>query len=116
MKRYCRTTEEPTFENTIDPLDTAGKLLTNVSAVFFAQSSANTNDSLQKIEMEMSPKLSVYRDEILLNPVLFKKIKSIYENQAKFNLNDEQKFLLENLYKNFVRNGALLISNRSGYT
>jgi peptidyl-dipeptidase Dcp len=100
--------EDPTFLNTIYPLDTLGKLLTNVSSVFFGLSSANTNDSLQQIEMEISPKLSVYRDEIFLNPVLFKKVKSIYENQSKYNLSDEEKFLLENLYKNFVRNGALL--------
>jgi peptidyl-dipeptidase Dcp len=108
LAKILQNSGEPTFENTINQLDTLGKLLTNVSAVFFAQTSANTNDTLQQIEMEMSPKLSVYRDEILLNPVLFEKIKSIYENQAKFNLDDEQKFLLENLYKNFVRNGALL--------
>jgi peptidyl-dipeptidase Dcp len=79
-----------------------------VSAVFFSQTSANTDDSLQKIEIEISPKLSAYRDEIFLNPVLFKRVKSIYENQTKFNLDDEQKFLLENLYKSFVRNGANL--------
>jgi len=108
LAKILENSEEPTFQNTIDPIDTLGKLLTNVSAVFFAQSSANTNDSLQQIEMEISPKLSVYQDEILLNPVLFQKIKSIYDNQAKFNLNDEQKFLLENLYKDLVRNGALL--------
>jgi peptidyl-dipeptidase Dcp len=43
-----------------------------------------------------------------LNPDLFKRVKSVYENQARFNLNDEQKYLLENLYKGFVRNGANL--------
>ncbi|TAL60490.1 MAG: peptidase M3, partial [Bacteroidetes bacterium] len=98
----------PTFENTIVPYDKAGQLLTNVSSVFFSQSNANTNDSLQKIEIDISPVLSVYRDEILLNAELFKKIKSVYDNQAQFNLNPEQKFLLENLYKGFVRNGANL--------
>jgi len=108
LQKILQDTGEPTFENTITSLDTLGKLLTNVSAVFFAQSSAHTNDSLQQIEMEITPKLSVYRDEIFLNPVLFQKVKSIYENQAKFNPDNEQKFLLENLYKNFVRNGALL--------
>jgi peptidyl-dipeptidase Dcp len=76
--------------------------------VFFSQTAANTNDTLQKIEVEISPKLSGYRDEILLNPELFKKVKSIYENRDNFNLDDEQKFILENLYRNFVRNGALL--------
>jgi peptidyl-dipeptidase Dcp len=99
---------EPDFENTINALDKAGVLLSNISAVFFAQSQANTNDSLQKIEVEISPKLSAFQDEIRLNPDLFKKVKSVYENQAKFNLNDEQKFLLENLYKGFIRNGANL--------
>jgi Zn-dependent oligopeptidases len=108
LDKILQNKEEPTFVNTIDPLDTMGKLLTKVSSVFFSQTSANTSDSLQKIEMEVSPKLSEYRDEILLNPVLFKKVKSIYENQARFKLDDEQKFLLENLYKDFVRNGALL--------
>jgi len=108
LEIILKNSEEPTFQNTIYPLDTLGKLLTNVSAVFFGQSSANTNDSLQIIEMEITPKLSVYRDEIFLNPVLFQKVKSIYENQAKFSLTDEEKFLLENLYRNFVRNGANL--------
>ncbi len=86
----------------------AGELLTRVSHVFFAQTSANTNDSLQNIEMEISPKLAGYNDEIRLNPDLFKRVKQVYDNQAKFNLNPEQKFILENLYKEFVRNGANL--------
>jgi peptidyl-dipeptidase Dcp len=99
---------EPTFDNTVLAFDNVGDLLTKVSAVFFSQSSANTNDSIQKIEVEISPLLSAYRDEILLNAELFKRVKSVYDNQAKFNLNPEQKFLLENLYKGFVRNGANL--------
>ena len=76
--------------------------------VFIAQSSANTNDSLQAIQMEISPKYAGYLDEILLNERLFKKIKEVYDNQAEFNLTAEQKFNLENLYKKFVRNGANL--------
>ena len=109
LEKILQNKEEPNFLNTIDPLDQMGKLLTKVSSVFFAQTSANTNDSLQKIEMEISPKLSEYRDEIFLNPVLFLKVKLIYDNKAKFNLDNEQEFILENLYKNFVRNGALLV-------
>ncbi|HNW57690.1 MAG TPA: M3 family metallopeptidase [Bacteroidales bacterium] len=108
LEKILKSKEEPTFANTVEPLDNMDPLLTKVTFVFFAQTSANTNDSLQNIEVEISPKLSEYQDEILLNQSLFKRIKSIYENQAKFNLDDEQKFILENLYKNFVRNGALL--------
>jgi len=100
--------ENPTFQNTVETFDKVGDLLTNVSQVFFSQSSANTNDSLQKIEVEVSPLLSSYRDEILLNPALFKRIKSVYDNQATFKLTPEQQFLLENFYKSFVRNGANL--------
>lgn len=108
LQKILDNKEEATFLNTIDPLDSMGSLLTRVSSVFFSQTAANTNDSLQKIEVEISPKLSEYKDEIMLNPLLFKRVKSIYENRDKSTLDDEQKFLLENLYRNFVRNGALL--------
>ncbi len=100
--------KQPTFKNTIEAFDKGGDLLTRVMSVFFAQTQANTNDSLQSIEVEISPKLSAFNDEIRLNPQLFKRVKAVYENQNKFKINDEQKFLLENLYKGFVRNGANL--------
>lgn len=108
LAKILENKEAPTFLNTIDPLDTMGSLLTKVSSVFFGQSSANTNDSLQKIEVKISPELSEYRDEIMLNPELFKRIKTVYENRDKDKMDNEQKFLIENLYKAFVRNGALL--------
>lgn len=108
IKTLLKNTQEPDFINTILVLDNSGELLTRVSSVFFAQTQANTNDSLQNIEVEISPKLSAFQDEISLNPELFRKIKSVYDNQSKFNLNDEQKYLLENLYKKFIRDGANL--------
>jgi peptidyl-dipeptidase Dcp len=108
IEKLLKDKSKPTFENTIEAFDKSGQLLMDVSSVFFAQAGANTNDSVQKVEMEISPVLSMYRDEILLNPELFRKVKSVYESQAEFNLNPEQKFLLENLYKGFVRNGANL--------
>jgi peptidyl-dipeptidase Dcp len=108
IEKLVNSKKKPTFENTIEAFDKAGQLLNNVSSVFFSQSSANTNDSLQKIEIDISPVLSAYRDEILLNAELFRKVKSVYDNQTEFNLNQEQIFLLDNLYKGFVRNGAKL--------
>jgi peptidyl-dipeptidase Dcp len=108
LEAMLKSKKEPTFDNTIVAFDNMGDLLTKVSYVFFSQASANTNDSLQKIEMDMSPVLTKYHDEILLNAELFKRVKSVYDNQAKFGLNPEQQFLLENLYKGFVRNGANL--------
>ena len=108
IENLVSNSEEPTFENTVEAFDKAGGLLSKVSMVFFAQASANTNDSIKSIEVEISPRLSAYYDEISLNPDLFKRVKSVYENQSKFNLNPEQKFILENLYKEFVRAGANL--------
>jgi peptidyl-dipeptidase Dcp len=108
IKTITNNPEGPTFENTIGAMDKSGELLTKVSAVFFSQTSANTNDSLQQIEVEISPLISAYRDEILLDSTLFRKIRTLYDGKDKLSLTPEQDFLLTNLYKNFVRNGALL--------
>jgi len=108
INAIVKNRKTPTFENTVEALDRTGELLNRVASVFFAQSSAATSDSIQSIEMEISPLLAGYSDEILLNPGLFRKIKQVYDNQKEFNLNAEQQFLLENLYKSFVRNGANL--------
>ena len=108
IEELLKNRKEPTFANTIEALDKAGELLTRVTSVFYGQANANTNDSLQNIEVEISPKLAAFNDEILLNPDLFARIKHVYDNQETYDLNAEQKFILENLYKSFVRNGANL--------
>jgi peptidyl-dipeptidase Dcp len=108
LKLILADKQIPTFENTIEPYDKMGKLLRKVRSVFFELTSTNTSDSLQTIEVEISPKLAGFSDEIGLNPELFARVKSVYENKDKFNLNDEQIFLLENLYKGFIRSGANL--------
>ena len=108
IERIIDNSGEPSFENTIEAFDKAGELLIKVSSVFFIQTQANTNDSLQKIEMEISPELTAFYDEVRLNPELFRRVKSVYENQSKLKLTDEQKFLLENQYKGFISTGANL--------
>lgn len=100
--------KKPTFENTVRELDRSGALLDKVSLVFGGLSSANTNDELQKIQLEMSPKLAAHSDEINLNPKLFERIKAVYDNRAKMKLTGEENYILENEYKGFVRNGANL--------
>ena len=98
----------PDFENTIVALDQSGKLLKRVSSVFYGQNSVNTNDEMQALSRELSPLLSKHSDDISLNPALFARVKAVYDNQAKFNLDKEQKKLLEETYKDFVRGGANL--------
>lgn len=98
--------EEPTFKNTIEALEKSGKLLSKVNRVFSCLNGANTNDELQNISKEVSPLLTKHNDDIYLNDKLFAKVKQIYENKESLNLNDEQKTLLENYYRGFVRSGA----------
>jgi len=98
----------PTFKNTIQALDGTGEILNRVSYIFFGQSSANTNDTLQQIQLEISPKLAAHSDEINMNPKLFERVKTIYDQREKLNLTDEESYILENIYKGFVHSGALL--------
>ncbi|NLO67037.1 MAG: M3 family metallopeptidase [Bacteroidales bacterium] len=100
--------KKPTFRNTLEALDQSGELLSRVSSVFYGLSSANTNEDLQKIQLEISPKMAAHSDEINLNPNLFKRIKSVYDNREKMKLTEEQAYILENKYKELVRNGANL--------
>jgi len=106
VEAILSNTEKPTFNNTIVALDESGKILSKVSRVFFGLASANTNPEMQMIQMEISPKLSAHSDEIRLDPRYFERVKSVYENREKFNLSDEDSFILENMYKGLVWNGA----------
>ena len=98
----------PDFENTIVALDQSGKLLKRVSSVFYGQNSVNTNDEMQALSRELSPLLSKHSDDISLNPALFARVKEVYDNRDKFNLDTEDQMLLKNTYDSFVRSGALL--------
>ena len=98
----------PTFDNTIVAMERSGPLLTRVAAVFYAITQANTNDTLQKIDEEESPKLAAHQDAIFLNDKLFTRVKSIYDARNTSGLDAEQKMLVERYYRDFVRAGAQL--------
>ncbi len=100
--------ETPSFENTIEALETSGALLRKVRRVFFNMTSANTNDALQGIAKEVAPMLSKHGDDILLNPVLFSRVEAVYQQKDRLDLGPEQRTLLLETYKDFVRGGARL--------
>lgn len=100
--------EAPTFENVIEALAFSGEKLDVVSGIFFNLNSAETNDEIQKIAQEVSPLLTEYSAKISQNAQLFEKIKKVYDEKEKYQLNEEQKMLLDETYKGFVRSGALL--------
>jgi len=108
IRAIINNPKEATFENTIKALEYSGQLLTNVSRVFGSLNSANTNDSLQSISMEIAPLASKHRDDISLNDTLFRRIRSVYENKDKFELTEEELKVLDDTYKSFVRSGAAL--------
>jgi len=101
-------TEAATFENTIEALSFAGDKLDRISNIFFNLNSAETNDEMQKIAQEVSPLLSEFGNDVRLNPELFARVKTVYEQREKLNLNPEQATLLDKKYKSFSRNGANL--------
>ncbi|MGA8854327.1 MAG: M3 family metallopeptidase [Christiangramia sp.] len=100
--------EEPDFKNTIEALEYSGKKLDRVTSIFFNINSAETNEEIQKIAQEVSPVLSEFKNDIILNKELFKRIKTVFEQRDSLNLDVEQSTLLEKKYKAFTRNGANL--------
>lgn len=108
VKSIAENMAAPTFQNTVEAFDYAGRLLNRVSSIFYSMTSANTNDSLQKIRQEVTPLLSKHRDNIVMNPLLFSRIKAVYDQKDKLGLTIEQQRLLDKLYKSFIKNGAAL--------
>lgn len=103
-----KQSDVPSFENTIVALDKCGTLINTISSIFFNLNSAETNDELQALAQEISPLLSEYSNDILLNEALFERIKVVYEQKNSLALNPEQTTLLDKTYKGFARNGANL--------
>ncbi|OPC32689.1 M3 family metallopeptidase [Elizabethkingia miricola] len=108
IEHIANNPEAPTFSNTIEALAYAGEQLDVVSNIFFNLNSAETNDEIQQIAQEVSPLLTDYSSKISQNEKLFERIKKVYDEKANYELNEEQQTLLNETYKGFVRNGALL--------
>ena len=108
IEQIIQNTEKPSFENVIIAMERSGELLDKVNAVFFNLSGSATNEKLQEIEKEISPKLSQHYDSISLNPYIFKKVSLLWEDVDNLNLSQEERKILEETYKRFIRSGALL--------
>ncbi|CAL2084140.1 Dipeptidyl carboxypeptidase Dcp [Tenacibaculum sp. 190524A02b] len=108
IKAIAENSEYPSFENTTEALDNTGSKLGRITSIFFNLNSAETNDKIQTIAKEVSPWLSEFRNDMILNDNLFTRIKNVYNQQKKLDLSPEQKMLLDKQYKKFSRNGANL--------
>jgi peptidyl-dipeptidase Dcp len=99
---------EPSFVNTIEALEYSLLELKRLELVFFNINSAETSKEIQQIAQEVSPLLSEFYNDITLNEALFSRVKKVYENRENNPPDLESLKLLEETYKNFVRNGANL--------
>lgn len=102
----------PSFENTIEALEDAGRLLGQTASVLFNLNSAKTNDNIQHAAMKAAPLLAAFNNEIKQNKSLFSKINTVYQQREILPLTQEQKTLLEKTYKSFIRAGAALDENK----
>lgn len=98
----------PDFDNTILALENSGEDLNRVLNVFFPLMSANADDEMMNISVEISRKLSDYSTAQILNTGLWNRIRQVYDNRAKFNLNPEDSMLLQQTYDAFALSGATL--------
>jgi peptidyl-dipeptidase Dcp len=100
--------DTPTFDNTFVALEKSGQMLARVNMAFNALTSANTDDALQKTQEDVAPLLAAHFDAIYLNPKLFKRIETLYQQRDALKLDPESKRLVEYYYLDFVHNGARL--------
>ena len=110
IESIANNLDDPTFDNTIIAMEQSGELLDRVATVFFALTSANTNDEMEKIQSEMAPKFSAHSDKILLNKKLFDRISFLNNNRNSLELKAEGIRLIEKYYNDFVQSGAKLLS------
>lgn len=100
--------ETPTFENTILAMDNSGKLLEKVALVFYALSESDSSDEMVEIAEKAMPMVSEFSDAMMMNDSLFQRVKYLYDNIDSVDYTVAQRRAIEQSYKNFTRNGALL--------
>ncbi|MDE6556557.1 MAG: peptidase M3, partial [Duncaniella sp.] len=98
----------PDFENTILAMEKSGELLNKVMLVFASLDETDNNEQMQELSEKIYPMVSEASDEIAMNPLLFEKVKYVYENRDSMGLDTAQKRAVEETYKSFARSGALL--------
>ena len=108
VDRIAANPEPPTFANTVEALEFAGDALETVCSLFFNLLEAESDDEMQRIAEEVSPLMTDYEMYVSLNAGLFRRVKAVHDARAETGLAPDQRKLLEDSYKDFVRSGALL--------
>lgn len=103
-----RARSAPTFDNTIAAMERSGRLLERASLAFYGVVGANTDDTLQRTQAELAPEFAAHQDAINLDPALFARVRTLYDQRQSLGLTAEQLQVLTLTYQNMVRAGALL--------
>ncbi len=106
--------EVPDFSNTIEQLERCGQRLIRISRVFFGLNSSNSNDEIRDLARQIAPELAAHRDDISLDATLFARVDEVFQQAERLSLNPEQRRLLDETYKSFVRAGANLETSAQG--
>jgi peptidyl-dipeptidase Dcp len=101
-----RVRSMPTFENTIVPLESSGKLLGDVARTFYTVSSADATPAIQEIEETLAPLMSAHQDSIDLDAALFWRIKTLHEQLDDLDLTPEQRYLVQRRFREMSHAGA----------
>ena len=107
IKQIVENRQKPTFQNTILAFEKSGQLLDRVKNIFFCITEANKTPEIEAAEKAAIPLLTDFENEINFNQKFFERVKYVYDHERN-SLKGEDKVLLEEIYKNFVRSGALL--------
>jgi peptidyl-dipeptidase Dcp len=108
IKQIAENPAPPSFDNTIAAMERSGRMLDRVNNTFFGVVQANTNPTLDNVQTAEAPRLAAHNDSIFLNPKLFARVKTLYDNRASLKLDAEAAQVLTLYYKQFVHAGALL--------
>jgi peptidyl-dipeptidase Dcp len=105
------TNPEPaTVENTLEPLERAGRLLDRAVTAFYSLLPADSTAGLEDIQERIAPQLAAHQDAILMDARLFARVKSLADATAAgtLALEPDTAYLLEKLMTQFKRSGIEL--------
>lgn len=97
--------DEPSFENTIAPLELSGGILAKVSGVLYNVAETDRTPALDSVVEKALPMMSSHSDNISFNKNLYDRVAKIY-NSDQSSLSREQQMVLKKHYEEFERSGV----------
>ena len=107
-----RETAKTDFESICEGLESCTDSVGQVAGVISTLFSAHRSDEIEQLYMSISPKLAALSSAIWLDEKIFLKVQRIFETRHQLGLTPEQIKLVDEQYKTFRRNGALLNSEQ----